>query len=373
MRNHVEPSRSRALSRVAILALIAAGAAGCSSDVSRFNESPFAARKAPPQSEVTGSVQPAPAPVSRVEAQPLPAPGGPQRTIAAGSPGMGSYPPPAPEVTGSVQRPTVISPPPAPRIASPAPAPQGVHVIAPGETIYSVARHYKKSPGEIAKANKLTLAHKVRVGDRLVIPGVSVAPRTAAPAQPQAPAKQIVAAKPDAPAVKHTPTIANPRVTAPPKVAANDAPPTARVITPAADPVETTQVAETTGATPSFRWPVRGRIIRHFGGKAEGQQNDGINLAVPEGTQVKAAEGGTVAYAGNELKGYGNLILLRHANGFVTAYAHASELTVKKGEIVKRGQVIAKAGATGHVTSPQLHFEIRKGATPVDPITYLSD
>ena len=161
------------------------------------------------------------------------------------------------------------------------------------------------------------------MGDRLVIPGVSVAQRTAAPAQPQAP-KQIPA-KPDAPAVQQAPTIVNPRVTAPPKVAANDAPPTARVVTPAAEPVETTQVAETTGATPSFRWPVRGRIITQFGAKPNGQQNDGINLAVPEGTQIKAAEGGTVAYAGNELKGYGNLILLRHANASSPAYAHASD------------------------------------------------
>jgi murein DD-endopeptidase MepM/ murein hydrolase activator NlpD len=101
-------------------------------------------------------------------------------------------------------------------------------------------------------------------------------------------------------------------------------------------------------------------------------QNDGINLAVPEGTPVKAAEDGVVAYAGNELKGYGNLVLVRHANGFVTAYANASDILVKRGETVKRGQVIAHSGQTGNVTSPQLHFEIRKGATPVDPAQYLS-
>ena len=109
-----------------------------------------------------------------------------------------------------------------------------------------------------------------------------------------------------------------------------------------------------------------------FGPKASGGQNDGINVSVPEGTPIKAAEDGVVAYAGSELKGYGNLVLLRHANGFVTAYAHASELNVKKGETVKRGQVIGKAGSTGNVTGPQLHFEVRKGATPVDPAQYLS-
>ena len=88
---------------------------------------------------------------------------------------------------------------------------------------------------------------------------------------------------------------------------------------------------------------------------------------MPEGTPVKAAEDGVVAYAGNELKGYGNLVLVRHSNGYVTAYAHASELLVKRGDTIKRGQIIAKSGQTGNVASPQLHFEIRKGSSPVDP------
>ncbi len=123
--------------------------------------------------------------------------------------------------------------------------------------------------------------------------------------------------------------------------------------------------------SPGFRWPARGRVILGYGPKTNGGQNDGINVSVPEGTPIKAAEDGVVAYSGNELKGYGNLVLIRHANGFVTAYAHASELTVKKGEPVKRGQVIGKSGATGNVTAPQLHFEVRKGATPVDPMQYL--
>src|SRR4029078_4215737 len=95
--------------------------------------------------------------------------------------------------------------------------------------------------------------------------------------------------------------------------------------------------------------------------------NDGINLSVPEGTPIKAAEDGVVAYAGNELKGYGNLVLIPHPNGFVNASAHASELMVKRGDTIKRGQTIAKAGQTGTVTSPQVHFEIRKGSSHVDP------
>lgn len=121
-------------------------------------------------------------------------------------------------------------------------------------------------------------------------------------------------------------------------------------------------------ALPEFRWPARGRIIQAF----KIGRNDGINIALPEGTSVRAAETGVVAYAGNQLKGYGNLILIRHPNGFVTAYANNAEIEVKRGEAVKRGQVIAKSGQTGNVVTPQLHFELRKGSKPVDPTQYLA-
>jgi murein DD-endopeptidase MepM/ murein hydrolase activator NlpD len=121
-----------------------------------------------------------------------------------------------------------------------------------------------------------------------------------------------------------------------------------------------------------MRWPVRGKVISGFGPKTNGLKNEGINIAVPEGTSVRAAEGGVVAYSGNELKGYGNLVLIRHDSGYVTAYAHAKELFVKRGDTVKRGDVIAKAGQTGSVSSPQLHFEVRKGATALDPMKFLS-
>lgn len=116
-----------------------------------------------------------------------------------------------------------------------------------------------------------------------------------------------------------------------------------------------------------FRWPVRGRVIQGFG-----QNNQGLNISVPEGTPVKAAEGGIVAYAGNELKGYGNLVLIRHQNGFVSAYANNGALNVKRGDTVKRGQVIATSGQSGDVSTPQLHFELRKGQQPVDPASYLA-
>jgi murein DD-endopeptidase MepM/ murein hydrolase activator NlpD len=123
---------------------------------------------------------------------------------------------------------------------------------------------------------------------------------------------------------------------------------------------------------PTFRWPVRGRVISGFGPAPNGQHNDGINVAVPENTPIKAAEDGVVAYAGNELKGYGNLVLVRHPNGYVTAYANAKELLVKRGDQIKRGQVIAKSGQTGNVDAPQVHFEIRKGPAPVDPMPFLN-
>ena len=178
----------------------------------------------------------------------------------------------------------------------------------------------------------------------------------------------VVAAHPPTPPSK----TAQPQTVKPEKVASLPAVQNAPVAKEESRTTETVvKAAEPSGAMPSFGWPVRGRLIAGFGSKPDGTQNDGINLAVPEGTPIKAADDGVVAYAGNELKGYGNLVLIRHTNGFVSAYAHASELMVKRGDTVKRGQVIAHAGQTGNVTSPQLHFEIRKGSTPVDPTQYL--
>ena len=178
----------------------------------------------------------------------------------------------------------------------------------------------------------------------------------------------VVAAHPPTPPSK----TAQPQTVKPEKVVSLPAVQNAPVAKEEPRTTETVvKAAEPSGAMPSFRWPVRGRLIAGFGSKPDGTQNDGINLAVPEGTPIKAADDGVVVYAGNELKGYGNLVLIQHTNGFVTAYAHASELMVKRGDTVKRGQVIAHAGQTGNVTSPQLHFEVRKGSTPVDPTQYL--
>jgi murein DD-endopeptidase MepM/ murein hydrolase activator NlpD len=131
------------------------------------------------------------------------------------------------------------------------------------------------------------------------------------------------------------------------------------------------QPAISDGGTPTFAWPLSGRVISDFGTDGNGERNDGINIAVPLGTPIRAAASGTISYAGNELRGYGNLILIKHDDGYVTAYAHAERITVQRGDVVTKGQIIAYAGSTGDVTSPQLHFEIRRGVQPVNPRTLL--
>jgi murein DD-endopeptidase MepM/ murein hydrolase activator NlpD len=127
-----------------------------------------------------------------------------------------------------------------------------------------------------------------------------------------------------------------------------------------------------TAPASKFRWPAKGRIVRGFGLRPDGTKNDGVDIAVPFGADVHAAESGVVAYAGDELQGYGNLVLIRHEGGWVTAYAHNEELLVKRGDTVARGQVIAKAGKTGNAKQPVVHFELRQGAKPVDPLPHLA-
>ena len=231
-----------------------------------------------------------------------------------------------------------------------------------GDTLLSIARHNHIPVAELARANGLDPQAKLKLGTRLTVPA-----KTAAVAPIVQPAS-VAAAQPFTALAPPATRMA--AVTAGPPQSARLAQATTKVEEPSAEsPVK---AAEATGALPTFRWPVRGKVITSYGAKTNGKSNDGINLAVPEGTPIKAAEDGVVAYSGNELKGYGNLVLVRHANGYVTAYAHASELLVKRGDTIKRGQVIAKSGQSGEVGSPQLHFEIRKGSTPVDPLQFLN-
>jgi murein DD-endopeptidase MepM/ murein hydrolase activator NlpD len=264
--------------------------------------------------------------------------------------------------------PVAAAPAPAAKPVAAVAAPSSTHFVNHGDTLASIARKNHISAAELARANGLDPSAKLKLGARLAVPGAKTAavaaPLAAAPvgAAPVAGTLQPVAAAP-APATKMAAVAA-------PVQSARLAQATANVEDKAAD--TPAKAAETTSALPTFRWPVRGKVVTSYGAKTNGKSNDGINLAVPEGTPVKAAEDGVVAYSGNELKGYGNLVLVRHSNGYVTAYAHASELMVKRGDTIKRGQVIAKSGQSGEVASPQLHFEIRKGSSPVDPLQFLN-
>jgi murein DD-endopeptidase MepM/ murein hydrolase activator NlpD len=128
-----------------------------------------------------------------------------------------------------------------------------------------------------------------------------------------------------------------------------------------------------TDRTPTFDWPVHGKILARFGPQPNGQKNEGIKIAVPESTPIRSAEDGVVIYAGSGLKGFGNLVLVRHTNDYVTVYAHAKELKVKRGDQIKRADIIASSGQNGYVSTPQVYFEVRKGSAPVDPLRLLQN
>lgn len=421
MRRRVCSGQLIAVSRIALVGAIGSLAAACSGDTMRFAENPFSNPFAASERYDTnatpaaqpGSYQTAAAPMPNpavqaqalppIQAQPLPQPA----QVAA-----------APAVSGG---------------AAGWSAAGGTQItVGPGDNLNTISQRYGVPANAILAASGLSNASQVRPGQRVVIPiynaggatrvASAVAPTpapSAAPAQPKfrlvenskaaaKPVEPVVASRPSRPgttaAAKAGPAPAKPapvRVAAasqeppvtqarpaevPQRVSAYAEPqtapkPTGSSVAPAPAPapvqqpetvkVPTEEPEQTASVSPagSFRWPARGRVIAGFGANGG---NEGINIALPEGTPVKAAEDGVVTYAGSEVKGYGNLILIRHDNGYVSAYAHNSAINVKRGERVKRGQVIATSGQTGNVTSPQLHFEIRKGATPVDPLKHLS-
>ena len=251
--------------------------------------------------------------------------------------------------------------PPATRPIATVATPASVHIVNRGDTLHNIAQRNQVPVADLAKANNLDTSAKLSLGMKLSVPGARSA--AAAPVVPVAPMQQVAAVA--APATRVVTPAAQ-------QQSARLAQATVNVEEKPVAEVPAVKPGEATGALPTFRWPVRGKVITSYGAKTNGKSNDGINLAVPEGTPVKAAEDGVVAYSGTELKGYGNLVLVRHSNGYVTAYAHASELMVKRGDTIKRGQIIAKSGQSGEVGSPQLHFEIRKGSSPVDPLQFLN-
>lgn len=252
------------------------------------------------------------------------------------------------------------------------------YTVQPGDSLYKIARANKVNFAELQHVNGITDPRKVMPGTVLKIPGASsVATASTTPSLPPAAVAEAEPATQSAPMASNTttqPTVIN----AGKQVAAlNDTATDAAPAAPKSDqvanaePQAQSQAQSQVGDSSKLRWPVSGRVIAGFGGRPDGTHNDGINLSVPLGTDVHAAEAGVVAYSGSELKGYGNLVLLRHDNGWVTAYAHNDELLVKRGDKVRRGQVIGKAGKTGTVDQPQVHFELRQGSKPVDPTPFM--
>ena len=262
-------------------------------------------------------------------------------------------------------------------------------VVREGQTLNNLADRYNVPASAILSANNLQSAADVRPGATVVIPVFNAVGAQTASAQPapvrsaaaptnaQAQPRQPVAAAVGQPSSAPPPrpqqvaSAARPMQPAPAQQQVSQPAPSApapsvqQATAPQPQPEASQPSATASGL--DFRWPARGRVIAGFGTGG----NEGINIALPEGTPVRAAEGGTVAYAGSELKGYGNLILIRHDNGYVSAYAHNRDLLVKRGDVVRRGQIIANSGRTGNVNAPQLHFEIRRGSDPVDPMPYL--
>ncbi len=281
------------------------------------------------------------------------------------------------------------------------------YTVKPGDSLYGIARTYKAKFSELQQVNGISDPRRVKPGMTLRVPGGAaneaqprVAEATPPPSAPRTPsvaqAQPAPPALPPADATSGEPPRYGDATTAQPTIIngekrvaslsdkATDASPVVAPVQPS-PPERKPDAAEqkvaiaapppssapASGDSVKLRWPTSGRIIAGFGSRTDGTHNDGINMQVPLGTEVHAAESGVVAYSGSELKGYGNLVLLRHDNGWVTAYAHNDELLVKRGDKVRRGQVIAKAGKTGSVDQPQVHFELRQGSKPVDPIPYL--
>ena len=249
----------------------------------------------------------------------------------------------------------------------------GIYTVKPGDSLYQVARANKVKFSELQNVNGITDPRKVKPGMVLKVPAGAPVAAAETLAQTSTPEAAPVAAPRMTQNTTTQPTVINAgKQVASLENKASDAVPDAAPA-PKADKVAAAapQAAAQSVDTSKLRWPVSGRIIAGFGGRPDGTHNDGINMSVPLGTEVHAAESGVVAYAGSELKGYGNLVLLRHDNGWVTAYAHNDELLVKRGDKIKRGQVIGKAGKTGTVDQPQVHFELRQGSKPVDPTPFM--
>jgi murein DD-endopeptidase MepM/ murein hydrolase activator NlpD len=272
----------------------------------------------------------------------------------------------------------------------------GSVTVQRGQTLSGIAQSYHVSMRVIAEANHLSPPYRIDVGRTLIIPGagqprfppppVSVAAARPAEAPPVTGfdsaavsnrGEGVAADRSMLPSSEKPSVVAAPLPLVPPPIS-ESVPPAAK---PAAIPPPASSAVpeppSAAGAPPArgsgaFLWPVRGRVLANYGSGGDGTHNDGINIGAPKGAAVQAADSGIVAYTGNELRGYGNLILVKHGNGWISAYAHCDQMLVKRGERVVRGQVIARVGSTGNVSEPQLHFELRRGNHAVDPREFLT-
>jgi len=223
------------------------------------------------------------------------------------------------------------------------------HRVRKGDTLYSISRKYKVSVSALAKRNRVKAPYRLDVGQRLDLPFARKVAHAKRSKSKKGVKKKTRKSKAHA---KKTGKKKKKRSTRLARKQKELRPPPR--------------------SSSRFLWPVRGKVISKFGSKGKGLHNDGVNIAAAAGSPVRAAENGVVAYDGNELGGFGNLVLIKHSGNFVTAYAHNASLLVRRGQKVRRGQTIAKVGRTGAVGRPQLHFEIRKGRKPVNPLRYLS-
>ena len=235
--------------------------------------------------------------------------------------------------------------------------PGGGYTVKPGDSLAKIARETGVSVADLKAANNINEGN-IRIGQTLSIPGAGTDGIKTASVKPHE-----AAAKPAVAKAAEAPVVAKAEV---PKAPAAEA-----SVSDVEKKSDVASIAPESTGIGKYRWPVRGAVISGFGDNVEGNRNDGINISVPEGTPIKAAENGVVIYAGNGLKQLGNTVLVRHDDGKVTVYGNAANLDVQRGQKVQRGQTIATSGMTGSAKRPQVHFEVRKDATPVNPSSFL--
>ena len=234
--------------------------------------------------------------------------------------------------------------------------------VAKGDTLYSISRKYQIPVNDLAVINKLSAPFALSVGQKIKVPKLdTVQTRSASEI------KQTQKAQAKQPETTKTTTAKPIEKAQTTKTVATEKTQKTKI---SSDPSkQLPKISARSNA--KFSWPVRGKILSGYGAKNNGLFNDGINISAAKGADVKAAENGVVAYAGNEVKGMGNLVIIQHSGGWMTVYAHMDSMSVKRGNTVSVGQSIGKIGMTGKVDKPQLHFEIRKGTKAYDPVAYL--